>query len=134
MNESKDENQAGAGELEEGKVIPFRPVSPNPGERQERLDDDPEAMAKRVNALSFRKRKKLDRFKRKLWGKVSAYMERGEFEGTDKFNFHMQTWVESLARHDAKGPEDRELVLLASDMIQIRFWTIMRKVLADSGL
>lgn len=92
-------------------------------------ENSADRIARKVESLHPRKRRKLERYKRKLWQRVDRLMSAGEFEGTDKFDFHMQTWVENLARDKASGPEDRELVLLAADIIQIRFWTLMRAVL-----
>ena len=77
----------------------------------------------RLRAINDAERAVLEQVKAKLWKKVGEIMEAGGCSSQADFDFKMQTWVEHEARERPEG--ERALVLLASEQIQQRFYTVM---------
>lgn len=96
---------------------------------QKKNGSNPRKIGK-LRKINDAERAVLDEVKAKLWEKVGEIMEAGGCSSQADFDFKMQTWVEHEARERPEG--ERALVLLASEQIQQRFYTVMGAALGES--
>lgn len=76
-----------------------------------------------LEGLSGPEMELLDEVKASLWSKLDELMTTTGYESEEDFNFKMGVWVQYEA--SIRTRSEREIVLLAAQLIQRRFYTVM---------
>ena len=86
-----------------------------------------EELAKRAekfeHELTERDNAKIDEYKANLWARVNELMENDDYTNQADFDFKLSAWVQHLCI--VEPVKYRELILQASDEIQVRFYMVL---------